>query len=328
MVVRRISDRKRDELSHRREQGRLGGGARRIEAQHKRGKLTARERIGLLLDEGTFEELDPFVLPASADPMDTEGQLLGDAVVTGYGNINGRLTFVYSQDFTVFGGSLSSVVAGKICKAMDLATNSGAPIVGLIDSGGARIQEGIDSLAGYSDIFLRNTRASGVVPQISVMLGPAAGGATYSPALTDFVFMVEGIGQMYITGPDVIKAVTGEDVTHEQLGRRPQPRVEERRCPLLDTVRTVVPGAGPATAGLPAAEQHGGPAPQAVAGRPGPHRRGAGPRRARQPEPALQHAGRNSPRRRRRRLHAGAREVRSQHSGGVREGGRPLRLES
>ena len=218
MVVRRISDRKRDELSHRREQGRLGGGAQRIEAQHKRGKLTARERIGLLLDEGTFEELDPFVLPASADPMDTKGQLLGDAVVTGYGNINGRLTFVYSQDFTVFGGSLSSVVAGKICKAMDLATNSGAPIVGLIDSGGARIQEGIDSLAGYSDIFLRNTRASGVVPQISVMLGPAAGGATYSPALTDFVFMVEGIGQMYITGPDVIKAVTGEDVTHEQLG--------------------------------------------------------------------------------------------------------------
>jgi propionyl-CoA carboxylase beta chain len=150
--------------------------------------------------------------------MNTEGQFLGDAVVTGYGKIDGRLTFVYSQDFTVFGGSLSSVVAGKICKAMDLATNSGAPVVGLIDSGGARIQEGIDSLAGYSDIFLRNTRASGVVPQISVMLGPAAGGATYSPALTDFVFMVEGIAQMYITGPDVIKSVTGESVTHEELG--------------------------------------------------------------------------------------------------------------
>ena len=218
MVVRRISDRKRDELSRRREQGRLGGGARRIEAQHERGKLTARERIALLLDEGTFEELDPFVLPASADPVNTEGQFLGDAVVTGYGKVNGRLTFVYSQDFTVFGGSLSSVVAGKICKAMDLATNSGAPVVGLIDSGGARIQEGLDSLSGYGDIFLRNTRASGVVPQISVILGPAAGGATYSPALTDFVFMVEGIAQMYITGPDVIKAVTGESVTHEELG--------------------------------------------------------------------------------------------------------------
>ena len=218
MVVRRTSDIKLDELTRKRKQGRLGGGERRIEAQHNRGKLTARERIGLLLDEGTFEELDPFVLPASADPVNTKRQFLGDAVVTGYGKINGRTTFVYSQDFTVFGGSLSNLVARKICKAMDLATNSGAPIVGLIDSGGARIQEGIDSLAGYSDIFLRNTRASGVVPQISVILGPAAGGATYSPSLTDFVFMVEGIGQMYITGPDVIKAVTGEIVTHEELG--------------------------------------------------------------------------------------------------------------
>ena len=218
MVVRRQVDRKRDELFRRREDAKLGGGQRRIEAQHKRGKLTARERISLLLDEGTFEEIDPFVVHRGTEFGLADQTYPGDAVVTGYGKVNGRLTFIYAQDFTVFGGSLSEVVAQKVCKVMDLALNSGAPVVGLIDSGGARIQEGIDSLAGYSDIFLRNTRSSGVIPQISAILGPAAGGATYSPALTDFVFVANGIGQMYITGPDVIKTVTGEVVTHEELG--------------------------------------------------------------------------------------------------------------
>ena len=218
MVVRRVTDQKREELRRKREEAKLGGGQRRIEAQHKRGKLTARERVSLLLDEGTFDELDPFVVHRATEFGLADQHFPGDAVVTGHGKVDGRLLFVYSQDFTVLGGSLSEAVAQKICKVMDLATNSGAPVVGLIDSGGARIQEGVDSLAGYSDIFLRNTRASGVVPQVSAILGPAAGGATYSPALTDFVFVVSGVGQMYITGPDVIKAVTGEDVSHEDLG--------------------------------------------------------------------------------------------------------------
>ncbi len=218
MVVRRISERKRDELARKKQEAALGGGVRRIEAQHKRGKLTARERIDLLLDDGTFEEIDPFVTHRSTEFGLGDQKFLGDAVVTGHGRINGRLTFLFSQDFTVLGGSLSEVVAQKICKVMDLAMKSGAPMIGLVDSGGARIQEGVDSLAGYSAIFYRNTRASGVIPQISVILGPAAGGATYSPALTDFIFMVKEIGQMYITGPDVIRAVTGENVTHEELG--------------------------------------------------------------------------------------------------------------
>ena len=218
MVVRRRVDDALDELREMRELGRLGGGQRRIDAQHSRGKLTARERIDLLFDEGTFEELDPFAQHRAADFGLADQKTLGDAVVTGYGKVNGRLAFAYSQDFTVLGGSLSEVVAQKICKAMDLAGNSGAPMIGLIDSGGARIQEGVLSLAGYADIFLRNVRSSGVIPQISVILGPAAGGATYSPALTDFIFMIRGAGQMYITGPDVIRAVTGEEVTHEQLG--------------------------------------------------------------------------------------------------------------
>ncbi len=218
MVVRRHRDRKLDELQDLRKKGQEGGGPERIDAQHKRGKLTARERIDLFLDPDTFQELDSFVTHRSTDFGLADKRYLGDAVVTGYGKVDGRLVFLYSQDFTVLGGSLSEVVAEKICKVMDLALNSGAPVVGLIDSGGARIQEGVGSLAGYGEIFLRNTRASGVIPQISVILGPAAGGATYSPALTDFIFMVSGVGQMYITGPDVIKAVTGEDVTHEDLG--------------------------------------------------------------------------------------------------------------
>ncbi|MBE9502208.1 MAG: methylmalonyl-CoA carboxyltransferase [Chloroflexi bacterium] len=201
-----------------REESKLGGGAKRIEAQHERGKLTARERISYLLDEGSFEEMDAFVTHRATEFGLADRKFLGDAVVTGYGRVNGRAVYFFAQDFTVFGGSLSEVVAQKICKVMDLAVKNGAPFIGLIDSGGARIQEGVLSLGGYGDIFLRNTLSSGVIPQISVIMGPSAGGAVYSPALTDFVFMVKGTGHMYITGPDVIKAVTGEEVTHEQLG--------------------------------------------------------------------------------------------------------------
>ena len=201
-----------------RETARRGGGQDRIDAQHSRGKLTARERLALLMDEATFEELDPFVTHRITDFGLGDRKVLGDAVVTGYGKVEGRQVFAFAQDFTVMGGSLSEAVSQKICKLMDLAVKSGSPVVGLNDSGGARIQEGALSLAAYGDIFLRNTLYSGVVPQISVIVGPSAGGAVYSPAITDFVFMVKGTGQMYITGPDVIKAVTGEEVTHEELG--------------------------------------------------------------------------------------------------------------
>ncbi len=207
-----------EELKRLREESRQGGGPKRVEAQHSRGKLTARERIGLLLDEGTFEEFDPFVLHRSTDFGLAEQHFLSDAVVIGHGQIDGRVVCVFAQDFTVFGGSLSEVVGQKIVKLQDLAMKIGSPIIGLIDSGGARIQEGVGSLGGYGEIFQRNTLASGVIPQISVIMGPSAGGGAYSPAITDFVFMVKGIGQMYITGPDVVKSVTGEEVTHEELG--------------------------------------------------------------------------------------------------------------
>ena len=215
---RRLIDQKLDTLEQMRQESLKGGGQQRIDQQHNRGKLTARERLALLMDEGTFEELDAFVTHRATDFGLADRKFLGDAVVTGYGQVDGRQIFVYAQDFTVFGGSLSEVVSQKICKAMDLAAKTGCPMVGLNDSGGARIQEGALSLAAYGDIFLRNTLFSGVVPQISVIVGPAAGGAVYSPAITDFIFMVRGTSQMYITGPDVIKAVTGEDVTHEELG--------------------------------------------------------------------------------------------------------------
>jgi propionyl-CoA carboxylase beta chain len=196
----------------------LGGGPERIKKQHEGGKLTARERIDLLLDPGSFIEIGAFVVHRCND-FGMEGQkVLGDGVVTGHGLIDGRKVFVFAQDFTVFGGSLSGAYALKICKVMDLAMKVGAPIVGLNDSGGARIQEGVESLAGYADIFLRNTLASGVVPQISCVMGPCAGGAVYSPAITDFILMVEGTSYMFITGPDVIKAVTHEEVTKEDLG--------------------------------------------------------------------------------------------------------------
>ena len=215
---KRIIDHKLDSLEEMRQQAHKGGGQNRIDQQHGRGKLTARERLALLMDEGTFEEIDSFVTHRATDFGLADRKFLGDAVVTGYGRVEGRQVFAFSQDFTVFGGSLSEVVSQKICKIMDLAAKTGCPLVGINDSGGARIQEGASSLAAYGDIFLRNTLYSGVMPQISVIMGPAAGGAVYSPAITDFVFMVKETGQMYITGPDVIKAVTGEDVTHEQLG--------------------------------------------------------------------------------------------------------------
>ncbi|MCL4464662.1 MAG: acyl-CoA carboxylase subunit beta [Chloroflexi bacterium] len=206
------------ELRELQRQAEQGGGPQRVEQQHKRGKLTARERIDALLDPGSFSELDQFVLHRCTDFGLAEQQYLGDSVVTGFGKVDGRLVYVFSQDFTVFGGSLSEVHANKICKVMDLSMKNGAPLIGLNDSGGARIQEGVLSLAGYAEIFLRNTLASGVIPQVSAILGPSAGGACYSPALTDFVFMVNGTSHMFITGPAVVKAVTHEDVSFDQLG--------------------------------------------------------------------------------------------------------------
>jgi propionyl-CoA carboxylase beta chain len=206
------------QLLQMKDQARLGGGLKRIEAQHERGKLTARERIDLLLDPGTFEELDQLMVHRATEFGIDKQHYLGDAVVTGYGKIDGRGVFVFSQDFTVFGGSLSEAMGEKMSKIMDLAMKTGAPVIGINDGGGARIQEGVASLAGFGDIFLRNVLASGVIPQISVIMGPCAGGAVYSPALTDFIFMTQGTSQMFITGPDVIKAVTGEELTHEELG--------------------------------------------------------------------------------------------------------------
>ena len=196
----------------------LGGGQKRIEAQHKKGKLTARERIELLIDPGTFEEIGKFIKHRCTDFGLENEAYLGDGVITGYGKVNGRLTYVFSQDFTVFGGSLSEAHAEKICKIMDLAMKNGAPVIGLNDSGGARIQEGVASLGGYADIFYRNTLASGVIPQISAIMGPCAGGAVYSPAITDFIMMVEHSSYMFVTGPNVVKTVTHEEVTSEELG--------------------------------------------------------------------------------------------------------------
>jgi propionyl-CoA carboxylase beta chain len=206
------------QLEEKRAGARAGGGKKRAEAQHAKGKLTARERIETLLDEGSFEEWDMFVEHRSSDFGMAEQKIPGDGVVTGWGTISGRLVFVFSQDFTVFGGSLSEAHAEKICKIMDQAMKVGAPVIGLNDSGGARIQEGVASLAGYADVFQRNVLASGVVPQISLIMGPCAGGAVYSPAMTDFIFMVKDSAYMFVTGPDVVKTVTHETVTHEELG--------------------------------------------------------------------------------------------------------------
>jgi acetyl-CoA carboxylase carboxyltransferase component len=206
------------DLNSRKARAHLGGGLNRIDAQHQKGKMTARERLDLLVDKGSFHEIDAFVVHHAHDFGLGEQRFSGDSVVTGWGTIEGRLVYVFSQDFTVLGGSLGEAQAGKICKILDLAIKNGAPVIGLNDSGGARIQEGVVSLVGYADIFLRNTMASGVIPQISAILGPCAGGAVYSPALTDFIFMARGTSNMFVTGPDVVKSVTHENVTFEDLG--------------------------------------------------------------------------------------------------------------
>ncbi|HKR07471.1 MAG TPA: acyl-CoA carboxylase subunit beta [Bacteroidia bacterium] len=205
-------------LEQKLKQAELGGGAKRIESQHKKGKLTARERVHFLMDEGSFEEIGKFVTHRATDFGLEKEKYLGDGVITGFGTVNGRLIYVYSQDFTVFGGSLSETHAEKICRIMDLAMQNGAPVIGLNDSGGARIQEGVVSLGGYADIFYRNTLASGVIPQISAIMGPCAGGAVYSPAITDFILMVENTSYMFVTGPNVVKTVTHEEVSSEELG--------------------------------------------------------------------------------------------------------------
>src|SRR5690349_19845452 len=211
-------EQKLEDLKRREEAAEAGGGKERRARQHKEGKLSARERINFLLDEGTFEETDRFVTHRATDFGMDQQKILGDGFVTGYGRIEGRLVFVFAQDFTVFGGSLSEANAAKIVKIMDMAMRVGAPVIGLNDSGGARIQEGVMSLAGYADIFLRNTLASGVIPQLSAIMGPCAGGAVYSPAITDFIFMVDKTSYMFVTGPDVIKTVTHEEVSKDQLG--------------------------------------------------------------------------------------------------------------
>lgn len=207
-----------ERLEAKREQARLGGGQARIDKIHASGRLTARERVSLFFDRGSFQELGVFVTHRSSDPSIADNKPVGDGVVAGFGRVNGRLVYVFAQDFTVFGGTMSEANAQKICRLMDLAIENGAPVVGLNDSGGARIQEGVYSLGGYADIFLRNTLASGVIPQISVIMGPCAGGAVYSPAITDFILMVEGTSHMFVTGPSVIKSVTGEEVSFEELG--------------------------------------------------------------------------------------------------------------
>ena len=265
-----------------REQAHLGGGQRRIDSQHARGKLTARERIDLLLDPGSFQELDAFVTHRSTDFGLDKERYLGDGVVTGCGSIDGRLVYVFSQDFTVFGGSLSEAHAEKICKVMDLAMKNGAPVIGLNDSGGARIQEGVVSLGGYAEIFLRNTLASGVIPQISAIMGPCAGGAVYSPALTDFIFMVKDTSHMFITGPDVVKTVTHEEVTHEELGGAMVHNEHQRRGPLRRRERR---GRAPApcaacSASCPRTTWRTRPR-VAPTDDPQPHGRGAGHHRAR-----------------------------------------------
>src|SRR6201996_3947503 len=206
------------ELEEKRVRARAGGGAKRVQAQHAKGKLTARERIDLLLDPGSFEEWDMFVEHRCTDFVMGSQVVPGDGVVTGYGTVNGRLVFLFSQDFTVFGGSLSEAHAEKICRIMDQAMNVGAPVIGLNDSGGARIQDGVASLAGYAEVFERNVLASGVIPQISMIMGPCAGGAVYSPAMTDFIFMVKDTSYLFVTGPEVVKTVTHETVTQEELG--------------------------------------------------------------------------------------------------------------
>ena len=218
------------ELRALREKAYLGGGQDRIDTQHAKGKLTARERLELLLDPSTFHELEPFITHQSDEMGVNAEEFLGDGVITGYGQIDGRTIYIYAQDFTIYGGTLSEMQAHKICRVMDLAMRNGVPIIGLIDSGGARIQEGVKSLGGYAEIFRRNAQYSGVIPQISVMLGPCAGGAAYSPALTDIIIMVRKHSFMFLTGPDVIKTVTGEVIDFREPGRHRRSHESHRHC--------------------------------------------------------------------------------------------------
>ena len=262
MVNTTSSQARVEQLRELRRQARLGGGRTRIDRQHAANKLTARERLDLLLDPGTFQELDPFVTHRSTDFGLDRQRIPGDGVVTGYGRIDGRLVYVFSQDFTVFGGSLSETHGEKICKIMDLALKNGAPVIGLNDSGGARIQEGVASLGGYAEIFLRNMLASGVVPQISAIMGPCAGGAVYSPAHDRLhASWSEGTAYMFITGPDVVKTVTHEDVTSRSWAAPTMHNAHERRGPLRGRERRVaLPDRRAAAARLPALEQPGRPA--------------------------------------------------------------------
>ena len=230
-----------------------------MERQHGRGKLSARERLDILFDANSFTEIDPFVKHRGSGFGLENNRPEGDAVVVGHGTVDGRTVFAYAQDFTLFGGSVSEAAAEKIVKLQDLSMKVGAPIVAINDGGGARIQEGVTSLRGYGEIFLRNTLSSGLVPQIAVCAGPAAGGGVYSPAIMDFIFMVQGTGQMYITGPDVIRAVSGEEVTHEELGERDDSRHQDRRSALLHSRRRGNAQQREATPHVPASEQHGRP---------------------------------------------------------------------
>jgi propionyl-CoA carboxylase beta chain len=290
------------DLRARNEAARKGGGDERVRRQHDAGKLTARERVEILLDEGTFQEFDRFVVHRSTMFGMDKQRVPGDGVVTGWGRIDGRPVFLFAQDFTVFGGSLSEAYAEKICKVMDLAMKVGVPVIGLNDSGGARIQEGVKSLAGYADIFLRNTLASGVVPQISAIMGPCAGGAVYSPAITDFNVMVERTSYMFITGPDVIRTVTHEEISKEDLGGAHAHNqnsgvahfavADDQRCSSLRGGRRPgMSGPDPGPALVPSSEQPRGSSNPAHPRRLG--EEGGAPERSRshQPEPALRHQG-------------------------------------
>ena len=301
-----------------------GGGQERIARQHAEGKLTAHERIELLLDPGSFFELDPFVTHRSRDFGMEKTQIPGDGVVSGAGTIDGRPVYVFAQDFTVFGGSLSESNADKICKVMDLAVQNGAPIIGLNDSGGARIQEGVVSLAGYSKVFLRNTRASGVVPQISAILGPCAGGAVYSPAITDFVFMTEKSSYLFVTGPDVIKTVTHEEVTKEELGGA---RTHSTVSGVAHFVRrddAAVVAAIRDLMGFLPSNNLDDPAASRLPRASG-LARGSGPVHSRGAEQAVRHGRPRAPDRRRLGLPGGARGLREEHPRGIHSAGRPLR---
>ncbi len=314
-----------DELHRRQAGAELAGGEERVRRQHKAGKKTARERLEILLDAGSLLEIDKLVVHQSHD-FDMAGQRTpGDGVVTGAGRIHGRPVFVFAQDFTVFGGSLSEAHARKICKIMDLAVKTGAPIIGLNDSGGARIQEGVVSLAGYADVFLRNTLASGVVPQISAIMGPCAGGAVYSPALTDFILMVKNTSYMFVTGPDVIRAVTHEAVSAEDLGGAAHAQHDVRRRPLRRRQRGRVPRPDPRAAVLPAAEQPRGAAPAADARPCGPSGRTPPNHRAGPAEQAVRHARHRPHGARRELLLRGPRRLRAEPHRRLRAVGRAAR---